>query len=77
MRRSNSSLLMAPGIIDADPGIRPGDFVWVRDERHRQPLAIGRALMDGPTMVRERKGKAVETIHHVGDDLWALGEEAR
>jgi len=26
-------------------------------------------------MAREEKGKAIQTLHHVGDDLWRLGEE--
>jgi len=71
----NGADVMAPGIVDADPGIRAGDLVWVRDEKNRKPLAVGRALMDGPTMSREEKGKAIETLHHVGDDLWRLPEE--
>jgi len=71
----NGADVMAPGIVDADPAIRAGDLVWVRDEKNRRPLAVGRAIMDGPTMAREERGKAVETIHHVGDDLWRLGEE--
>ena len=71
----NGADVMAPGIVDADPAIRVGDLVWVRDEKNRRPLAVGRAIMDGPTMAREERGKAVETIHHVGDDLWRLGEE--
>jgi len=71
----NGADVMAPGIVDADPAIRPGDLVWVRDEKNRRPLAVGRAIMDGPTMAREERGKAIETIHHVGDDLWRLGEE--
>jgi len=71
----NGADVMAPGIVDADPAIQVGDLVWVRDEKNRRPLAVGRALMDGPTMAREERGKAIETIHHVGDDLWRLGEE--
>jgi len=71
----NGADVMAPGIVEADPAIRAGDVVWVRDEKNRRPLAVGRAIMDGPTMAREEKGKAIETIHHVGDDLWRLGEE--
>jgi len=71
----NGADVMAPGIVEADPAIRVGDFVWVRDEKNRRPLAVGRAIMDGPTMAREERGKAIETIHHVGDDLWRLGEE--
>ncbi len=71
----NGADVMAPGIVDADPGIRPGDLVWVRDEKNGRPLAIGRAIMDGPTMAREEHGKAVETLHYVGDDLWRIDEE--
>lgn len=71
----NGADVMAPGIVEADPVIRTGDVVWVRDEKNRRPLAVGRAIMDGTTMAREEKGKAIETIHHVGDDLWRLGEE--
>lgn len=71
----NGADVMAPGIVEADPAVRAGDVVWVRDEKNRRPLAVGRAIMDGPTMAREEKGKAIETIHHVGDDLWRLGEE--
>ena len=71
----NGADVMAPGIVDADPAIRAGDFVWVRDEKNRRPLAVGKAVMDGPTMAREERGKAIDTLHHVGDDLWRLGEE--
>jgi PUA domain protein len=71
----NGADIMAPGIVDADLGIQPGDFVWVRDEKNRRPLAVGRAIVDGPTMVRSEKGKAVESIHHVGDEVWRIGEE--
>ncbi len=71
----NGADVMAPGIVDADSAIRVRDLVWVRDEKNRRPLAVGRALMDGPTMARKERGKAMETIHHVGDDLWRLGEE--
>jgi len=71
----NGADVMAPGIVEADPGIRAGDVVWVRDEKNGRPLAIGCAIMDGPTMAREEKGKAIQTIHHVGDEIWRLGEE--
>lgn len=71
----NGADVMAPGITDADPGIREGQMVWVRDERNQRPLAIGRALMGGEAMKVEEKGKAVKTLHHVGDDLWKVDEE--
>src|SRR5213594_171406 len=67
----NGADVMAPGIVDADPGIRAGDIVWVRDEKNGRPLAIGRAIMDGPTMAREEKGKAIQTILRGRRDLAA------
>jgi PUA domain protein len=73
----NGADVMAPGIVDADPGIQPGDIVWVRDEKNRRPLAIGEALMSGPGMVASEKGKAIRSIHHVGDALWKLDEEPK
>src|SRR2546428_8934585 len=66
----NGADVMAPGIVEADPGIRAGDVVWVRDEKNGRPLAIGRAVMDGPTIARQEKGKTIQTIHHVGDEIW-------
>lgn len=70
----NGADVMAPGIVDADPELKAGDWCWVRDERNLQPLAVGRALVPGTEMVR-RKGKAVRSVHHLGDKLWDLGRE--
>ena len=65
--------VMAPGIIDADRGIKKGDIVWVRNEEGTA-LALGYALMDGEEMVAENKGKAIESVHHIGDELWELNK---
>lgn len=67
--------VMSPGIVDADPAIAPGDVVWVREETHLQPLAVGRALVPGPEMVASKKGKAVKTLHHLRDKLWDIIQE--
>jgi PUA domain protein len=71
----NGADVMAPGIVEADLQIEPGDLVWVRDQANGVPLAVGRALLSGSAMVAGRKGKAVESVHHVGDRLWKLAEE--
>ena len=71
----NGADVMAPGIVEADLEIRSGDLVWVRDEANGVPLAVGRALRSGAEMAAARSGKAVESLHHVGDRLWKLGEE--
>lgn len=64
--------IMSPGITDADPEIKEGDLVIIVDETHRKPLATGRSLISGREMVENSEGKAVKTIHHIGDKIWDL-----
>lgn len=64
----NGADIMAPGIVDADKNIKKGDLVWIRDEKHLKPLAVGRAMTDGLDMIRSDKGKVVKSLHHVGDE---------
>ncbi|MEN6292432.1 MAG: RNA-binding protein [Methanobacterium sp.] len=64
--------VMSPGIVDADPDIKEGDFVIIIEETHRKPLAIGKALISGQEMVEQNEGKAVSAIHYIGDKLWNL-----
>ncbi len=66
---SNGADVMRPGIVEADPDIEAGDLVAIAEETHGKVLAIGRALVDGEEMVGE-EGKVVESVHHVGDDLY-------
>jgi len=63
----NGADIMAPGIVDADENIKEGDLVWIRDVEHKKPLAVGRAMTDGSTMIESNKGKVVKSLHHVGD----------
>ncbi len=71
---ANGADVMGPGIVDADPSIAAGDFVWIRDERNKRPLAIGRALVAAESMLSKTKGKAVASVHFVGDKLWLVDE---
>ena len=66
--------VMSPGITEADLNIKEGDLVIIIEETHRKPLATGRALISGPEMVENSAGKAVKTIHFVGDKLWNLSK---
>lgn len=65
----NGADIMGPGIVEADPMIQEGDLVIVVEEAHGKALAIGRALMSGKDMIG-RKGKAIKSIHFVGDEIW-------
>lgn len=66
----NGADVMAPGVVDVDAVIKEGDPVWVKEEKHGKPLATGVALLDGNEMKNNKSGKAVKTIHYVGDRLW-------
>jgi PUA domain protein len=68
---SDGADVMRPGIIEANEIIEAGDLVVINEEGHGKFLAIGRALVDGTEMVGE-EGRVVESIHHVGDDLYEM-----
>lgn len=64
--------LMAPGIVTLDKTIQSNEFVWIRDSLHKKPLAVGVALRSASEMLTLGRGKAVRSIHHIGDKLWEL-----
>ncbi|WP_435098722.1 RNA-binding protein [Halarchaeum sp. P4] len=66
---SDGADVMRPGITTADDSIDAGDLVVVVEENHGKALAIGRALVDGEEMTGD-SGKVVESLHHVGDELF-------
>ena len=68
---SNGADVMRPGIVDADETIEEKDLVVINEETHGKFLAVGRALTGGEDMVGQ-EGRVVESIHHVGDDLFEL-----
>ena len=70
---ANGADVMAPGVVDADPNVKVGMPVWVRDEKNKRALVIGVALMDAGEMITATGGKAVKTHHFVGDKIWDLG----
>ena len=67
----NGADIMCPGITSADPDIQPEDPVIIVEETHDKPLAIGISLLPGTEMVAS-SGKAVKSLHYVGDKLWNL-----
>ena len=68
----NGADCMAAGIHAADAAVESGDLVWIRDQEHKRPLALGWACMDAEEMISATKGKAVRTLHWVGDELWDM-----
>ncbi|MBD18091.1 MAG: hypothetical protein CMB13_00375 [Euryarchaeota archaeon] len=68
----NGADCMAAGVQMVEPNIERGDLIWIRDEEHGKPIAIGWALLDAHEMNTATKGKALRTIHWIGDDLWEI-----
>lgn len=68
---SDGADVMRPGIVEADPDIAAGDPVLVAEESHGKILAIGRARTDGDDLAGDQ-GKVIDSIHHVGDDLYSF-----
>jgi PUA domain protein len=68
---SDGANVMRPGIVEADDAIEPGDLVCIAEETHGKVLAVGRADVAGSEMVGE-SGKVVESLHHVGDELYGF-----
>ena len=66
---SDGANVMRPGITEATEDIETGDLVVIVEETHGKALAIGRAETDGSDMVGD-SGRVVESLHHVGDDLY-------
>jgi len=62
--------VMSPGIVDADKKLKKGDIVFVVDEQHKKPLAMGKCLISGDEMIKNNKGKAIKTLHYIGDKIW-------
>ncbi len=68
---SDGADVMRPGVVEADESIGECDLVVINEESHGKFLAVGRALTDGDDMVGA-EGRVVDSIHHVGDDLFEL-----
>jgi PUA domain protein len=63
--------VMAPGIRSVNGEFETNELLVIVDERHSKPLAVGMALLSSDEMKAARKGKAIKTLHYVGDKLWS------
>ncbi|MFB6296729.1 MAG: RNA-binding protein [Halobacteriales archaeon] len=66
---SDGADVMRPGIVEVTDDIESGDLVLVAEAVHGKVLAVGRARVPGTEMAGD-SGKVVDSIHHVGDDLY-------
>lgn len=66
----NGADVMAPGIVRVEGDFDVGAVVVVRDVTYGKPLAIGLALEPSSSIKKADRGRMIENIHYVGDDLW-------
>jgi len=62
--------VMAPGIVRFEGEFRRGNLVFVVDEKHGKPIAVGKIIYDVDTAEKVKKGIVVKNIHFVGDKVW-------
>jgi PUA domain protein len=72
---ANGADVMAPGILTVEDQLAVGDFAVVIDQKNRVPIAVGRVLLAPEVILEAKKGRALETLHYVGDQLWKLAKE--
>ena len=56
----NGADCMVAGIHGAEESVEEGDLVWIRDMKHKRPLALGWACMSNEGLVSETKGKGIK-----------------
>jgi PUA domain protein len=66
----NGAHLMAPGITKFTGTFNDGDIIIINEERHNQPLAIGRSLLPSSQLQYTQTGKVALNLHYVGDPIW-------
>ena len=66
----NGADIMRPGIKNIDENIQKDEFVSIIEETYGKPLVVGIALFDGKEIKSMTTGRAVKTLHYIGDEIW-------
>ena len=67
---ANGADVMRPGIKEVRDSFGRGGLVVIVDEKFGKPIALGLAQVDSEEMRGVSKGKVIQTVHYVGDELW-------
>ena len=67
---TNGADIMRPGIVHIEDDIEKAEPIVIIDENNKKPLAICIALLSTEDMRKESKGKVIQNIHFVGDEIW-------
>lgn len=69
-RICNGANVMAPGIVRFEGSFGKGDLVFIVDEKHGKPIAVGEILYGDAEAVSIKQGVVVGNVHFVGDRIW-------
>jgi PUA domain protein len=67
--------VMAPGIRRLEGEFGKGDFIYVVDEKHGKPIALGEIVYSAEEAKNVKQGIVVKNVHFVGDKVWNLIKE--
>lgn len=68
----NGADVMRPGIVEIDDTIAKDEIIVIIDQNNKKPLAVGIAQFGSEEMRALQRGKAIKTIHYVGDEVWKV-----
>ncbi|MBS7615724.1 DUF1947 domain-containing protein [Candidatus Bathyarchaeota archaeon] len=66
----NGADIMAPGIVRFEGNFKKGDLVFIVDEKHGKPIALGEIVYDDAEACEVKHGVVVKNIHFAGDKIW-------
>ncbi len=69
---TNGADVMAPGITQISDELKAGTIIMIIDENFGKAIAIGELLFDGSEIKEMTKGKAIQNIHYVNDNIWKM-----
>jgi len=71
---TNGADIMRPGIIKIDPSIKKGNIVKIQEETYNKTIAIGKALFDATEIQSIEKGKVINNLHTINDEIWKFSK---
>jgi len=67
--------IMAPGIRRYEGEFKKGDIIFVVDEKHGKPLAVGEVAYSAEEARNVKQGMVIKNVHFVGDRTWNFIKE--
>ncbi len=63
--------VMRPGITNVEE-FKAKEAVCVIDESHKKALAVAMPLLDSVELMKQTKGKSLNSLHYIGDNIYLI-----